>query len=72
MLKTGPSIRRCDLVKWLFLVHVGRIRFAATAGPEFRSKKLIKFLEEHGAWARLRILDRGGDCKIHWKVDIAS
>jgi putative transposase len=54
LLKTKPSIRSCDLVKeleWLFLVHGKPKKIHFDNGPEFRSKKLVKFLEAQGVEA---------------------
>jgi putative transposase len=54
LLKTRPSIRSCDLVKeleWLFLVHGKPKKIRFDNGPEFRSKKLIQFLEDKGVEA---------------------
>lgn len=54
LLKTKPSIRSCDLVReleWLFLVHGKPKKIRFDNGPEFRSKKLIKFLDKHGVEA---------------------
>lgn len=54
LLKTQPSIRASHLVKelsWLFLVHGTPRKIRFDNGPEFRSKKLLSFLEEHGVEA---------------------
>lgn len=54
LLKTRPSIRSCDLVKelaWLFLVHGRPKKIRFDNGPEFRSRKLVQFLEEQGVEA---------------------
>jgi putative transposase len=54
LLKTQPSIRACDLVKeltWLFLVHGKPKKIRFDNGPEFRSKKVVSFLREHGVEA---------------------
>jgi putative transposase len=54
LLKTQPSIRASHLVKelsWLFLVHGKPKTIRFDNGPEFRSKKLLSFLEEHGVRA---------------------
>ena len=53
-LKTKPSIRASHLVKelsWLFLVHGKPRKIRFDNGPEFRSKKLLTFLEEQGVEA---------------------
>lgn len=54
LLKTQPSIRSSHLVKelsWLFLVHGKPTKIRFDNGPEFRSKKLCKFLQEQGVEA---------------------
>jgi putative transposase len=54
LLKAQPSIRAHHLVKelsWLFLVHGKPKKIRFDNGPEFRSRKLTKFLEEQGVEA---------------------
>jgi putative transposase len=54
LLKAQPSIRAHHLVKelsWLFLVHGKPKKIRLDNGPEFRSRKLTKFLEEQGVEA---------------------
>lgn len=54
LLKAQPSIRAHHLVKelsWLFLVHGKPKKIRFDNGPEFRSKKVVKFLEESGVEA---------------------
>ncbi len=49
LLKTQPSIRASHLVKdleWLFLVHGKPRKIRFDNGPEFRSRKLVSFLEQ--------------------------
>ncbi len=54
LLKTQPSIRASHLVKdleWLFLVHGKPRKIRFDNGPEFRSRKLVSFLEQQGVEA---------------------
>ena len=54
LLKTQPSIRASHLVKelsWLFLVHGKPKKIRFDNGPEFRSKRLLAFLEDQGVEA---------------------
>lgn len=54
LLKAQPSIRAHHLVKelsWLFLVHGKPKKIRFDNGPEFRSKKLTRFLQEQGVEA---------------------
>lgn len=51
LLKAQPSIRAHHLVKeleWLFLVHGKPKKIRFDNGPEFRSTKLTRFLEDNG------------------------
>jgi putative transposase len=51
LLKTKPSIRGGDLVKefeWLFLIHGKPKKIRSDDGPEFRSLKLMRWLEGQG------------------------
>jgi len=54
LLSARPSIRACHLVQelsWLFLVHGKPRKIRFDNGPEFRSKKLTRWLEEQGVEA---------------------